>query len=209
MENNNKYTKYLAIFALLVSVVGLSLGFAAFSTTVSIQAGAVYSSTQASENYRGGVLSTVSNTVSEGNVTATTEGGATADTATLTEDTISNIVAHFTASGQSVEYSFYGFNDSEFPSYLNSVVFGTKSCTAGTGATDSYVQAACNDINMYITAGDEEFTETETNVVNHPVDSKQSEVIKVTIEYINGGATADGDFTVDFGTTVLTYSTVD
>ena len=208
MENNNRYTKYLAIFALLVSVVGLSLGFAAFTTTVSITANADYSATNASTNYRGGVLSTVANMVTPGNVLPTTDG-ATAGTATLTDATISNLSAHFTEPGQSVKYSFYGFNDSEFVTYLNSVVFGTKTCTAGSGTNDSYVQAACNDIVMSIKAGDEEFTETETNVVNHAVASQTSELIEVLIEYVAGGATADGDFTVDFGTTVLTYSTVD
>lgn len=208
MENNNRYTKYLAIFALLVSVVGLSLGFAAFTTTVSIRANADYSATNASSNYRGGVLSTEPTLVTPGNVVPTIDG-ATAGTATLTDDTISNISVHFTEPGQSAEYSFYGYNDSEFVTYLNSVVFGTKTCTAGTGTNDTYVQAACNDIVMSIKAGDEEFTETETNVVDHALSSQTSEVIKVLIEYVAGGATADGDFTVDFGTSVLTYSTVD
>lgn len=207
MEKNNKTLKYLAIISLLVSVIGISLGFAAFSSTLRIVATADVS--PSSTLYSGGTLSINSNTVTTGNVTATTTGGATADVATLTESNIQNINAHFTEPGQTATYSFYSINGSEFNSYLNSIVFGTKTCTPASGTTAEYAQAACNDITMTVSAGSSSFTETNNNISSHAITSGSYEPIAVTITYAPDGAVADGDFSVNFGTTSLTYGTVD
>ena len=215
MEDNNKFVKYIAIIALLIAVVGVSVGFAAFTNTVNIKAKAEVTPGDGS-SYAGGQLSTDDDTTTPGTVTPTTEGGATGDPATLTNDTIDNIKAKFTAPGQSVTYTFYGRNDSAFVSYLNSVVFGSKSCAPASAARDgvepataSLVTAACNGITMSIKAGSETFTATNTSVTGHTLASGANETITVTITYATGAATADGAFDVDFGTSVLTYSTVD
>ena len=207
MENNNKYVKYLAILALLLSVAGVSLGFAAFSNTIEIKATAEYNPDPA--DYRGGVLSVDPDTPTDGDVVPTTDGGATADTADLTESGIQHIAVHFTDVNQSATYTFYGVNPSEFVAYLNSVVFGTKSCTPGTGTTAAYVADACDFINLTIKIGNQEFTETNMNVNGHAISSTGNETITVTVEYLDGAPKADGPFTVDFGTAVVTYGTVD
>jgi len=213
MENNNRYSKYLAIIALLISVVGVSLGFAAFSNTVQIKATADVTPDQT--QYEGGILSTDPSDPEDGTVTPTTTGGATADPATLTKDGIENIHVTFTEPGQSATYSFYGYNNSAFVSYLNDVTFGSKSCAAkpnanGSTTTDAYVQEACDDIVMYISVGpDDSFTETDHAVTGHTLASETSEPITVTIEYIDGGDTADGNFEVNFGTSTITYGTTD
>ena len=201
-------TKYIAIIALLISVVGVSLGFAAYSNTVQIKATADYTG-PGNTGYEGGILSTDPDTPTEGDVTPTTEGGATAEDADLTEDGIENISVHFTAPGQSATYSFYGYNNSPWVSYLNSVTFGTKTCTPGTGTNATYVADACNDIIMTITANVSEFTDTDTDVNGHSLNAGSSEPITVKIEYIDGGNVADGDFTVNFGTSSLVYGSAD
>ena len=209
MQNNNGYQKYLAIIALLISVVGVSLGFAAYSNTLQIKAQADVSGRTPDPVAE---LSTSPSSQQDGPVTPTTTGGASAEVTTLDEDSLENIKVHFTSTGQSATYSFYGVNSSSFVSYLNSVVFGTKSCAAdntnGNPATVG-VDTACGDITMTIAAGAEDFTETNNNVNGHAVNGGTYEPVTVTIEYIDGGAVADGDFTVDFGTSTLNYSTVD
>lgn len=212
MQNNNRYSKYAALVALLISIVGITLGFAAYSNTVQIKARADVR--PGTVPYEGGILSTDPDDPTEGPVTPTTTGGATAEPADLTEEGIENILVHFTAPGQTATYSFYGYNNSEFVSYLNDVTFGTKSCTAaanadGSETTPAYVAAACNDIVMYISASSDDFTDTDHDVNGHSLASGSSEPIAVTIEYIGGGATADGNFDVNFGTSTLTYGTVD
>ena len=208
MENNNRYSKYAAVIALLISVIGVSLGFAAYSNTVQIQAAADVRL----PSVKVGELSVDPDEQQDGTVTPTTTGGATAEAADLTDEGIENIRVHFTAPGQSATYSFYGVNTSAFVAYLNSVVFGTKACspsTTGNPATASYVTDACNDIVMTISAGSDSWTETENNIDSHSVSSESNEPIAVTIEYLDGGNTADGDFDVDFGTSTITYGTVD
>lgn len=201
--DNNGYTKYLAVIALLISVVGVSLGFAAYSNTLTIRAQADYTPPQ---DQHAAELSTDPNTQTDGTVTPTTDG-ATADPATLDENGIQNISVHFTAPDQRATYTFYGVNSTAFVSYLKSVTFGSKTCTPGTGTTASYVTAACGDIVMNISAGSDDYTETTNNITNHSLASGSSETITVTIEYIDGGAVADGPFDVDFGTSSLYYST--
>ncbi len=214
MQNNNRYSKYIALVALLISIVGVSLGFAAYSNTVQIKARAEVRPT--TPDYEGGILSTDPDSPEEGPVTPTTTGGATAEAADLSEEGIENIVVHFTAPGQSATYSFYGYNNSEFVSYLNDVTLGSKTCTAaanldGSTTTQAYINEACNDIVMTIAVGGngDDFTDSDHDVNGHSLASGASEPIAVTIEYLSGGAVADGNFDVSFGTSTLTYGTVD
>ena len=210
MQNNNRYSKYVAIIALLISVVGVSLGFAAYSNTVQIKATADV--IQSGPTPKPGVLSTDPDEQEDGPVTPTTTGGATAENATLTDDSIENIKVHFTAPGQSATYSFYAYNPTAFVAYLNSVVFGTKACapaTSGNPATASYVTDACNDITMSISVGADEFTETENSVDGISMIAGGNKPVAVKIEYLENGAEADGDFDVDFGTSSITFGTVE
>ena len=215
MKNNN-VMKSLAVIALVVSVVGVSLGFAAYSNTLQIRAGADY--TAPSVPVQAIVeLSTASGTVTPGSVTPTVTGtGASAGNATLSATSIQNLSVHFTAPNQKAEYTFYAVNPSSFAAFLNSVTFGTKTCapdnTNSNPGTQAYVNNACNDIIMTVQVGtgaSNEFTETQASISSHSLAAGGNETVKVTIEYIDGGAIADGDFTVDFGTTTLGYSTVD
>ena len=107
-------TKRIAALAIVVSVLGLSLGFAAFSNTLTIKSEALV---QPSENLfnidfvggSGGVVTpVVDNTVP----------GATATNATIGSDAngnsvIENIKATFTEPGQSVSYTFSTSNKIE------------------------------------------------------------------------------------------------
>ena len=223
MENNNRYSKYIAVIALLISVVGVSLGFAAYSNTVQIKAAADYRGTPGTTKPT--EPSTDPDTPTTGPVTPTPDPdnvpGGSADPATVTENGIENIMVHFTAPGQKFNYTFYGVNTTEFTSYLNKVVFGPKTCAPdasnGNAAQAVYVNGtdgtsgACADIHLAVTAGGTEYIESDSDqeINGHTVAAGGNETIVVTVEYADGGAVADGDFTVNFGTTELQYSTVD
>ena len=207
MVNKDKITKYIAIIALLIAVLSISFGFAAYTRAISISA--ISDVTTKGPVYNGGVLSTSKDEINTGRVEAKTTGGVVAEQAILTKDTISNISVHFTAPGQSATYDFYGYNDSEINAYLNSVVFGSKVCKALDGNNTQLVNDACNSIKMYIKIGSKTFYGTEINIKEHLIDPKESEEIEVKIEYIEDGVESDKSFKVDFGTAVLTYDTVD
>ena len=210
MQNNNRYSKYVALVALLIAIVGVSLGFAAYSNTVTIKAAADY---RTDPNKTVVDLSTDPDGQDDGPVTPTTTGGATAEDADLTDDTIENIMVHFTAPNQSATYSFYGVSN-EFVAYLNSIVVGSKTCTAaananGTTTTASLIADACEDIHMTISVGSHYTSETESSIDGVSVPAESNVPITVTIEYAENGALADGNFDVAFGDSTISFGTTD
>lgn len=205
---NNSGSKYIIVFALLISVAALSLGFAAFTSTLTIKSSAEYHNDQPL-NVK---FSTSSSSVAAGAVTPTLSpatGGPTSQNATLSDTTIQGLKATFTDTNQSVKYSFYVYNASEFVAYLNSVNIGSKTCTAGVGTNQTYVNSACNGISLSVKVGSNNYTSSNTNISSHTLAKETSEAVEVTISYADGSAKADGDFTVAFGDTTLIYGTAD
>ncbi|MBR3230276.1 MAG: hypothetical protein IKF91_05585 [Bacilli bacterium] len=220
----DRSTKIIAIAALLVGVVGLSLGFAAFSNTLTISSSAEVTPDQNTFNVD--FSSTTSGDLTESAVTPVlTPTGVTNFTAT--DGTIDNTVAGapkitglhatFTEPGQKATYTFSAKNIGEYEAFLKSIAFEnvtgestTKVCTPGSGTTAALVTAACADINVSIKVGSEAVaTGSVGSITNHSLAINANDPIVVTIEYAAGGHRADGDFTVAFGDIVLTYSSVD
>lgn len=204
---NSTGSKYVIVFALLFTVAAISIGFAAFTSTLTIK-----SSAEVGGGNFNVSLSTSNSAVATGSVTGTPSpatGGPTAQAATLTATTIQGLKATFTAPGQSVKYSFYAFNAGEFLAYLNSVSIGTKTCTPGSGTTASYVTSACNGISLSVKVGSNTYNASNTNISSHTLAKNAGEAVEITISYAAGSATADGDFTVAFGDTTLIYGSAD
>ena len=210
-------SKVIAIVALCAGVIGLSLGFAAFASNLTIKSSATVSPEASTFNVD---FTTTSGSVVSGDVTATVVG-ATADPATIdnagTDSEIENLVVHFTEPGQSATYSFYAHNAGEYVAYLNDITFNNvsgedkfKVCTAGEGTDQGLVDAACANIKLTLTVGEDAAlisTDRTMAVSEHALASKTSEPVTVKIEY-TGTDRADGDFTVAFGDIGLSYSAV-
>ncbi len=232
MERDRR-ARVIAIAALLVGVVGLSLGFAAFSNTLTIKSSAEVNVDENIFNvdFADSTGSTSATTVTP---TLTPSSGAPAgfsgDNATIDNSrdgapVIQNLHATFTEPGQSVTYTFKTKNVGELKAFLTSVNFAevatgvTKQCTAkavtapATPATDSLVQAACQGISLTMTLGSESFTSTTArasfaSATAHDLEVGASETVTVVISYAAGSAQADGDFDVSFGDITLNYSSV-
>ena len=224
MKGKDRSSQVIAIMALVVGVVALSIGFAAFTTTLTIKSAADVTPAVTPLDV---VFSTSSNSAATGTVSAVDAGtvtGASGDSATLTGTTITGIKAHFTKPGQKVTYTFNSYNNSSFTAYLNSITYAnvqgsnpaaTKVCQAkaGTNPASNGVDAACNDISVSVTVGSHTATGSEgtTAIGSHSLAAGAGETVVVTIEYSNAtgaGHEADGDFTVAFGDISLGYSTV-
>lgn len=214
MERNRK-TKVLSIIALVVAIVGMSLGFAAFSTTLSISSSA--SVTPSSSNFYVGFYGTegASGTSS---VTPTITGSATGSSISVSSGstTASGLTANFTEPGQSVTYSFYVGNESEYDAYLRAINFLTVSgsssnrvCTAGTDTSEDLVTAACEYISMSVDVNGTTATSTNDSISGNKLSKGTYIPITITLTYASDGARADGDFSVEFGGVSLDYSTVD
>ena len=229
--------KVIAIVALLVGVVGLTIGFAAFSNTLTISSEAEYSPDNNVFNVDFSSENAVNTTAVDGNLapktlSPATDGptGATATISNSGDPTITGIKATFTAPNQSVTYEFYTKNVGKLKAYLRSVTFAnvtgessTKVCTplsrTGSGVTanpasQETMNAACAGISLSLTLGSESMTGGKaraafTTATAHDLEVKASEKVTLTITYAENGDEADGDFTVNFGDITFTYSSTE
>lgn len=223
-------TKIMVMAALIVAILGLSLGFAAFSNTLVIKPQA--SVNPDSSNFKVHFSKTAAPNFSAADVEPTIPNGSTATAEdaeidnTGTNPIISGLDVTFTQPGQTVSYTFYAYNRGQYTAYLRSLTFenatggSPKVCAAGTDTggnttTSSLVTAACNDITLTVTIAGEDpiaipaATSTISSFTNnHSLAVNASEQITVTISYANNGHYVDGPFTIRFGDIKLTYSTV-
>ena len=223
----NKNSKVIAIAALLVAVVGLSIGFAAFSNTLKISSGATVTPDSDTFKVRFSSKSDSLDASAVAGSAVTGEGyeaGATATAATIDNDAteqvgdatvtvpkITNLKAQFTKPGQAVKYTFYARNEGEYVAYLNSITFGEKACAAveGGGADATKVTAACGDITLTVSVGGTNYTSTNDAITAQTIAVGGNHEIIVTIDYAKGNSPVDGPFTVTFDDVALVYSSVD
>lgn len=221
MGSKDRSYQVVTLVALVVAVLGLSVGFAAFSNTLTIKSSAEVTPSQNQFNIDlSGAASSEVTTITPTLSPAT--GGPSGDNATVDNTgtnsaVIQNLHATFTEPGQSVTYTLYARNVGQYLAYLNSINFGNatggssfKVCTAGEGTTATLVSSACEGISLTLSVGSlTDITANQTGISGHSLAAGGNEEITVTIAYAAGSARADGDFTVAFGDIVLTYDSVD
>ena len=208
-------SKVIAIVALCIGVVGLSLGFAAFSSNLTINS----SATVTVEDNFSVYFDEDSINVEENGATA---GQPTVDnvekregTQVYESSTIGDLSAAFTAPGQSVKYTFNAVNNGQYVAYLTDVNFiapVTPVCTAKNGATQALVDEACKQISLSLKVGTETITSETTSYANS-IAIGGTTPVEVTITYavkegVENQPLADGDFDVEFGDIELTYKSV-
>ena len=214
----NRSAQVIAIVALVVGVVGLSIGFAAFSSVLNIQTSANVKPDSSTMNVD---FSSAEDKVSIAEIIPTATPSSLVTTNAVIDNsgdpTISNLSAKFTEPGQTVVYKFYAYNAGELNAYLKSIVFGnvagqntTKVCTAVEGTTDALVQKACEKISVKVKVGNELETSTgKASITGHTLNKGTGEMVTVTLEYEAGAERADGDFNISFGDITLNYSSAD
>ena len=212
--NDKKSYRLIIIIAIIVGIVGITVGYAAFSSNLTINPSAEVnpSSTTFNVDFSSSSSSVATNPITPTlNVTATGFSATNATIDNSTDPTISNLKATFTAPGQSATYTFYAYNAGEYIAYLNSITFtGSKSCTPGTNTTQSLVTSACNGISLTVTVdGESPATSTVSSITGHTLARNTGEEITVVISYDQNSATADGDFTVTLPSITLNYASAD
>ena len=214
----NRTGQVIAVIALLVAIVGLSVGFAAFSNTLKIESSATVTPDKNTFNVdfsssQTEVLTNAIKATATPSTIKTTE--ATIDN--TNDPVIKNLSATFTEPGQKAVYEFYAYNAGELEAFLKSIVYEnvtgetfTKVCTAGDGTTADLVTSACNGISLSVQVGTEAATTTGVaSITKHSLAKKTGEKVIVTLDYASDATRTDGDFTVAFGDVTLTYSSVD
>ena len=126
MENNNKEknNKVLAVAALLVAIVGLSIGFAAYSGTLTIKSGATV--TPDKDTFSIDFTNTPDGVDPDPIIPEVYPEGVKADPAIIDNTdnpTVSGLKAYFTAPGQKVSYTLYAYNNGQYSTYLKNILF--------------------------------------------------------------------------------------
>ena len=232
----NRSSKVVAIVALFIAVIGLSVGFAAFSNTLTIKSSATVKPSD-KDFVVGFVEKTTDTALPTGDVElkqdAITVVGENASylkdeslKPTLNGTTVSNLHANFTKPGESVSYKFAVANFGKYDAYLTNVTFANvagqsayKVCTVTpvtgegqTAVTAALVTEACNGIDVSVKIDNATYNGADGSQANiNTVLSRNTNNIKevvVTISYAEGSEVADGAFSVDFGDITLGYSSV-
>ena len=215
----NRSSKIIAVVALVVAVLGLTLGFAAFSNTLTITSSAYVS--PSSEKFQ------INMSGSNSEITTSVIGtpslddnlGYYASPAIVSGSSISGLKANFTLPDQEVVYTFYVHNEGEYDAYLNSIIFSNvngqtapRVCTAvdPQTTTAALISSACESISVTIKVGeDAAVAGSQATINNHILAKNTKEKVEVRISYAAGGNRADGTFDVSFGDITLKYETVD
>lgn len=155
-----RQSKIMSIVVLAVCVLGLTIGFAAFSNTLTIKSSATVKPNESDFNVE---FSTSADSVTYGVVNAMFATDLASGTATVKEgsDTIEDLSVSFTYSNNSPVFIFYIHNTGKYTAYLNEIeveniagesVF--QKCTPKTSESNPLVDAACDNINMNIFGGE-------------------------------------------------------
>ena len=214
---NTKGTKIMAIAALVVGVVGLSIGFAAFSNTLTISSSATV--TPDSDTFS--IVAT--STGCEGSVTSATGNAGTISRDEETgETTISGVTAAFTEPNQTVTCTYTITNNGQYDAYLSYLRFaeatnnGLVSCAASTGsqANEGLVNSACEGITVTATLGGDNVASTGTvlsnpaSVSNTLTKAGGSTTLTLVFAYAENSARADGAFNVTIPDLEFEYASV-
>lgn len=202
MEKERKNKKILLVILLLL-IIGLSIGFAAFTAQLRIQSSANVSPDP--KNFKV-IFSSSSSSSVEG--TPVYGGEATGGAFGKDATTISGLNAKFTAPGQTATWTFYAFNSGEYNAFLNKVNLGKINCVPA-GADPAKVAEAAKGINIKINVGGQEYTSTNEAIDSHTLAKKTGERVVVTLTYENNSAPVDGNFDVVIGDITLEYNSAD
>lgn len=225
----DKQSKIVAILALCVSVVGLTLGFAAFSNTLTISSSATVSPNSSDFKLTiYGIGQEINNNypdTSNISIFNSTEvsypyfkNGITATKATIDNDTltISDLAVNFIDPGKETTYFFKISNESQYDAYLKLEDYENNfkpTCTPGNGTTASLVQLACEDIGqtIYLYTPDGEQIEEMEDVLlagSYKIEKNSYILMEILIDYASDANNrADGPFTAVWDDIVLDFST--
>ena len=187
--------KVIAIVALLIAVVGLTVGYAAYSSTLNINGTANVdpASWKVNFGYKTG-----------DSLTGTTTGHATETTApTLADTTISGFDVTLKAPGDSVTYNFLIKNSGTLNAKLASFTMGTLTCAPNASGSISQEDATnlCGELKYTLTYADGSTITTGTTL---DVGNSKELVLKLEWPSTSTLSVSD-DVKVTIGTTTFVY----
>lgn len=231
-RRRSRKAQSLIIVILCFLVCGLTLGFASFSSSLTISSSAnvkpdeaafdinVYGIGDASlGGYWDDVSIYTSTSVSEPAWDSTTieDAPIAKITDTGSDITISNLNVAFDAPGDSVGYYFMIRNDGEYDAYLDvspleNITFGVPGiCEGKPGTSVELVNSACEYITLSLFMYNSEFSEIYFLDPVYKLEKGDYLLFQLYIQYydsLGNDARADGDFTVKFDDITFEFTSV-
>ena len=189
--------KIIAIVALLIAVVGLTVGYAAYSSTLTINGTATVdpASWKVNFGYKTG-----------NSLTGTIKGHATETTApTLADTTISGFDVTLKAPGDSVTYNFLIKNSGTLNARLANFTMGTLTCAPNEGSNISPEDATklCGELKYTLTYAGAGGSTITTGEILNPNNSKE---LELKLEWPSASTlSVSDDVKVTIGTTTFVY----
>lgn len=192
-------TKALVVVTLLVSVLALSIAYAAYSATLLISG--TVTAKKSSDAWNVHFESTDGSTT----LTPTLGGNAkVTSSATLTETKISDFEITFYAPGDSISYDFEVKNTGSVDATLNKITLGSLSCSKATGTqqgTETDANNLCGNLDMNIMKSD------GNNIsVGDKIPAGGSETYKLTITWNESDTNIyENDIDISVGETTFDF----
>ena len=209
----NRRKKIFLIAVLVFSIFSLSVGFAAFSTTLIISSSA--SVKPNSDSFSVALSSGTTIYATEEVDAVYKDEGVTTSKATIVNGagviSISNIEVGFSEPGQTALYSLALTNNGEYRAYLNSVVFEPKTCNYGDDVNSELAETACEaiDVSLAITY-DSGMYFYDGNVANEYFSLEPGEIYGFELDFnYSKDNWIDGNLNVIFGDIKLYFSSVE
>lgn len=222
--------KMLSIVALVLAITAMTLGYAAFSTTLNISSSATvtpnsddfkvnvygFETFDDFEQFQSNDLSIDGISLSDSKAIAVEENAsATSTIANINNSahTITNIKAEFSSEDNAVTYPFIIKNEGKYDVYVDTSPFNDGSefrvnpvCTPGEGASLELVNSACSKLHLTVFIVNRETGETE-HVYNQNYKIKVNQYIILAVGIESSGSYPDGPFTAEFPEIKLNFST--
>lgn len=217
-QRNTRRGKVLIIVALLVGVVAISIGFAAYTNVLEIEEEVIVKPD--ASLFKVTFSSSDTEIITEAITPTKSDKEILTSSAIITNgdiSTVSNLSATFTEPNQSVTYKLYAHNVGKYEAFLKEIMYNNlsnsttyKKCSALPGVTinENLMDAACDDMKITVKVGEDTFNETNHNITSHVLTHETSEPIEIKLEYLDNHHYVDGDFKVELGSISLKYSSL-
>ncbi len=205
----NRDSKIIAIVALVVAIVGLGIGFAAFTANLTID-----SSAKVTPSASAFKVKFKENTL---NCSSHTGSGSASKAGTLADTSISGVEITLTKPGDSVTCTATITAEGDYTAYLTGISTSKLTCS-GTGTLGALGTEACKSIKATFSVGAASVTSTTaettaTTIGNDTTLSKGGDTFgtntfTLKVEYLSSGKPTDEALTITIPKTTLTYETV-
>lgn len=231
--NRERRSKSLIIVALALTLMVLTVGFAAFSETLSISSSATVTPNE--EDFKITIYGfnsldaaldfEMNGTINDADLSTTLSypspsgTGITGTTALIDNSThtISNISVSLTKPTDELAYFFIVKNEGKYDAYIDLssyeendgeyVIIEPGTCIAEAGTTDTLVQATCQNVLRALGVTKSDRTPIENGGTIMEIPKGEYIIVAYLIGYLESDTLADGPFNVSFDDLKLSFTT--